>query len=115
MVDIGLKANDIASTGITRDWILPHAYVEMHLQPCHGLTLSVILKTKYLTLVISMLLISGIVELRSEHSFVSGNVAEAAETDVAAASMCCRGIDDDVGGGDGKDSTAKHLLERHLE
>ncbi len=65
-----------------------------------------------------MLLISGIVELRFEHSFVSGTVAEAAETTVAAASMCCRGIDDDVGGCDGKDeldATVEHFWERYLE
>jgi hypothetical protein len=62
-----------------------------------------------------MLLISGIVELRFEHSFVSGTAAEAAETTVAAASMCCRGIDDDVGGCDGKDATVEHFWERYLE
>ncbi len=63
-----------------------------------------------------MLLISGTVELRFKHSFVSGTATEAAETTVAAAaSMCCRGIDDDVGGGDGKDATVKHVRERYLE
>ena len=59
-----------------------------------------------------MLLIRGTAELRFEHSFVT--LAEAAETTVAAASMCCRGIDDDAAGGNGKDATVKHLWERHL-
>ena len=36
VVDIGFKANDVARAGITRDWIFPHAYVEMNLQPCVG-------------------------------------------------------------------------------
>jgi hypothetical protein len=67
-----------------------------------------------------MLLISGIVELRSEQSLISSmeGAAEAAkveEAGVAAASRCCRGIDDAGGGGDDKDATVKHLADRFLE